>query len=468
MDFLIDELQINTEYTNSSNIVKSPEYYYFQNKIIERNDKIFYTLFYCSIFLSIIVIIYISFYKWKHKFWYNQPVQHYHNIFSYLYNFKHITKNLDTYINKLYLDETNILWTFAKNFNTKESNTLFEHILELVKTQYWRETSNYIPSEGVLKSYFKEHKNDYYASIYVQDNEPIGCITSRPIHLWDNKYGYKHDLGSIQYVDFLTVSKKYRNQQIAPKLIQTMVYHFSQKYNNIPCVFLFKHEIRNAPYKHIIDYSMYNYTVTDIIPDISLNNINKIDIVERNIDDFQLIKITHTNIIQYFDNIFSLLQKQFKIIFHNNKYNIQQLLKQNTWLIYCITKNDKVHGLFIYQNTETYDTYTDYRRINKFMSKKPNKLYFQLYTSCFDTSFLSNKNIKHFFFVSLREIYNYIFNNYRSKITDLLIDNISQNILLTNLLENEKIQNKFVVPIKYYVYNMFCKKFNPHDVFICI
>ena len=156
---------------------------------------------YFLIFIIILMLLYYLYLsKFKHKFWYNQPVSR--SILSKKDGI--IIEQHNLKINNI--DDSNYRWDTIKD--VKE----FKYFLlnNYSKTEFY--SINYLnwilnfPSKYINKLSKVEDKNKLNICLY-DKNKLIGTIIARPIKLYINK-----NIVEGFYVDFLCVHKLYRNQ----------------------------------------------------------------------------------------------------------------------------------------------------------------------------------------------------------------------------------------------------------------
>ena len=171
---------------------------------------IFSYIFYLLISLLIILYIWI---KLRFQFWSRQPVFHIYNIYYWLFYQGIIQKELPEK-NKFYT------YNYKKTTDYTPSKALTEFIIHFLN----RKDIVYIPTIKTMTSLFKQSIQPLLTTYY-KNNQLIGCITARQLTISLNQ--------TINipcyYIDFLCVHKDYRNQNIAPTLIQTHEYNQRKK-----------------------------------------------------------------------------------------------------------------------------------------------------------------------------------------------------------------------------------------------
>lgn len=504
------------------NIERNEIYEYFLSRELKQTTHNYNNLIKVGIFLSTIVlnyVLYVLYYKYSHPFWFKQPVAHFHWFLSTYFSQHKKIKNDLREINLNYVERNNIDWIISHNFNTKKSTLLLKQLHNIVSNHYLREKQAiYSPTIENIQSYFTGHIEPFFLSTYSQNNNNgeklLGCITARPIYLHNNQEKYnvfsrQHNKNYVHYVDYLTVVREARGKKLSPKLIQTMVHHIANNITPGPII-LFKHEGISAPYKCFISYTMSlfdisKWNLTNIKKSLflSTNTIKKYSlqkITNKNID--LLREILQSNFIKsrfnyyihtYFDNIYELVKNNMFYIYTlwDNKIGIQDIfsLQSNKKTIYKKSLREIVEGhlqgIYIFQNPEMYMQNNDIfsqqqqkkgnlrekKSIKISKTAKPVDNYIQLYCSCFKETDdrinkINNELFTYYMVDCLREISLHLFETKHYNLKKLIIENISHNTIMTDILK--KNFNNDTIDCKYYLYNAILRETACKDCFILL
>jgi hypothetical protein len=358
---------------------------------------IIYYLFIFNIILYLLFKIYI---KIKYPFWNIQPVI---NIYSLFYKFNrnsYIIDNEPPKMNK-YCNLLSIKTT------THDETSLIDRqlMVNFLNTHYLRsENVNYIPSLESFNSQFSNHSFPSYLSVYrqpkliinyesqkyINSDEIIGLITSRPIYVTIN--GSKL---TVNYIDYMCIHESYRKKGIAEQLIQT--HNFNQCNNNKKInISLFKHEDMNTFIRPIVEYYTYAYKKTKVY---KLNA------------QYKVVLITP----QSFDILFHFIKQnkaKFDFTAMSHTSNIIELIKNKVLFIYILKRNDDIYGCYFFRNTfTTYD----------------NKPSFELFSSI-------SKCSEHLFYYGFTNAYYLVAKTLNTR--TILIENISDNnIVINNIID---------------------------------
>ena len=200
-------------------------------------------------FIILLVILFFTYIKFKYKFWSLQPVFHFYDVYYWFVNvgiIRHELPEKTRYTN---------LKQIITNIFEEVSELTLKEIVVLIQLNYLQNKENtFSPNNDNITPYFIGHNTKTFCSIFkepqlltdnksgkiIEENNIIGVITSRPLHVKINSER-KDAIFDAYYVDYLCVNKNWRRKNIAPQLIQTHEYNQSHKNPNI-CVSLFKRE----------------------------------------------------------------------------------------------------------------------------------------------------------------------------------------------------------------------------------
>ena len=396
---------------------------------------------YYYFFISIIIFLFLVklFIKIKFKFWAEQPVFHYYNLFYWLSSNRIINNNLP--IANKYCNFINIICKDYFEFN----ETQLKMISNLLQNNYCRsENIDYIPSEESFKSNFIGHNKSCLVGIYNEDiynlkdnkfmkeKKIIGMITGRPVYIT-----LKKELLNAYYVDYLCVDKNFRNKNIAPQLIQTYEFVQRKKVQDSK-VSLFKREGILTGIVPLTVYKSYKY------------NINYITSKEKRIDllkqSSRLVEISEVN----YDLMREIINsKKFLCKILITETNLLNLIKNKVYKIYGLISNNILLGCYIF-------------RENNLIIKEDNKEY----SSIDLLGSLINGEKSNFvkgFELSISAIKKDIKN-----IKYLNIENISDNDIILNYLDSKSFSRKYSIPMAYFLYNYIHKPILSNNVLILI
>lgn len=399
--------------------------------------------YYFLIFIVIFLLLLKLFIKIKFKFWADQPVFHYYDIFYWITTNRIINKDLPK-ANK-YCNFKNIICKDYFEYNEIE----LKNICELLQTNYCRTKNiDYIPSEESFKSNFIGHNNSCFIGVYnenqyqlkdnkfLKDEKIIGMITGRPVFIT-----LKKELLNVYYVDYLCVDKNFRNKNIAPQLIQTYEYIQRNKVEDFK-ISLFKREGTLTGIVPLTVYKSYKY------------NINYINSKEKRVDflnqSSKLIEISELN--------YNLMReiinnKKFSCKILTTETNLLNLIKNKIYKIYGLISNNILIGCYIF-------------RENNLIIKEDSKQYtsIDLLGSLINCD--KNKFIKGFE-LSVNQIKKDS-ETEKSNIKYLNIENISDNHIILNYLDSKSFSREFSIPMAYFLYNYIHKPILSNDIFILI
>jgi hypothetical protein len=381
--------------------------------------------------LILLVIFFLLYIKVKYKFWSVQPVFHFYDLKYWIYNIGIIRHNLPEK-NKY----TNFKSITTINFESLTNKQLKEMII-LIQLNYLRIKDNkFIPKKENLVPYFNGHFAKSFCSVYYKDipiihsktndtfieQQIIGVITGRPLHVYIKQTNNKFNLLDVYYIDYLCINKNYRKQGIAPQLIQTHEYNQSHLNKKI-CVSLFKREEELTGIIPLTVYKTYCYQIRDshyIIPK-PLNS------------SIQILTGDNQN-IYYFYNFLKEqnIQDKFDILIYPELTNLIELINTENIFLKILISDGEILGAYLFRKTCTY--ITDKKEI----------------VSCFasiKSPTISNDNFilgfKNCLWSIIKEHHNFGY---------ITIEDISDNSLLIQD-KNKKNHPLVVSPMAYFFYN---------------
>jgi hypothetical protein len=390
------------------------------------------------LFIIILYIIGITYFKLKYKFWSKQPVFHIHNI-RYWLKCPGIINNNDFEINKFY-DMKNVVF---KEFNEITQNELIM-FNKFIKKNYLRNKNivEYIPTIKKTKSYFENHKHKCYLTYkksnkYLMDNNKnintimnFDCVlTSRPLNIYINKDNYSIFSGNnknnimekllVNYVDYLCTSKEKRKKGIAPKLIYTYAVN---SYKHQTKIYLFKRESESTMIVPLTTYNTYLY------------NIHSINIDINELVPYKLTKITSSNIQLLYDNWTNKLNKQYKVVVVPDFENIVTLINNECYFVYLLHIDNVVYGIYVFRNSEV--IYNNNKTIDFICSN-----------SYFKERKDGKEIITDIFYKGFNKCINELINNGYDR---LLFENIGDNTKIKNMIKKNHLYKSIS---SYYFYN---------------
>lgn len=362
-------------------------------------------ILYIFAIIILIILCYWIVFKIKNPFWSLQPVLHNHMLYKKLKKPCVISPTFE--ITKLlnYENIKTIKWT---DLNKLEKNNFQKHI-----SNYFLRKKNihYNPSlETHINPYF-EKDNNSYLSFYTKNDILLGTICNRTlrIHLDNETF-------LMSYIDFLCVHYDYRKKMVAPELIQTHEFFQRTKSNKKCLVSFFKKEGKLTNIIPLVKYYTYCF---------SLRNINyKIPILPTGI---QIAKINN-NTLDLLHHFLNSVRKKFSCFVIYPLETLNNLILNESILIYTLVQNNEILGAYFFRKTGTYTNSTN-QNLECFCS----------INNCIN----ENVFIDGFFLALEKERKNY---------TSLYFESLSHNNSILEVL-SKIINTTFVSPCAYYIYN---------------
>jgi hypothetical protein len=226
-------------------------------------------ILYIVIAIISVIVLFFAYVKVKYKFWAQQPVFHYYDVYYWFNDIGVINTELPLK-NKYY--NSNIL---TKQIEDVPSHAI-EEAIRLIQANYILNKENrsnkFLPTTETFMPYFAGHNTPcFYTTLsdvvlhqsaktetIVDVDVIIGLITSRPLHVDIINQNIVFD---AYYVDYLCVDKKHRKKGIAPQLIQT--HEYNQRHNNPAIkVSIFKREDELTGIIPICAYDTYGFNAS--------------------------------------------------------------------------------------------------------------------------------------------------------------------------------------------------------------
>jgi len=323
----------------------------------------------------------------------------------------------------------------TKNFLDISSSEVTS-IVTLLSNNYYREKDlSYIPTKKSFTADFIGHTDPTFISLYNKtiydqvegqihkENKLIGIITGKPITININKITM-----SAYYVDYLCVDKLYRNQNIAPQLIQT--YEYTQRHQNQKSVIsLFKREGVLTGIVPLTAYKAKQYYISTMPKQLDNNNV---------------IKITTQNYYLLEDLIKNI--DFFDCIIQPSLSHLVNLIKEEIYLIYGLLDNAKLSTCYFFKQNNTI-----YRETELYTNNIKESTCIDLIASI---NTVNENDFIDSFIVALKKVninYNYI-----------NIEETSNNYIITYHLKTLSLIPRITMPIAYFYYN-YAKRPVPSD-----
>jgi hypothetical protein len=394
--------------------------------------------------IILLIVLFFIYIRLKYKFWSLQPVFHFYDIYYWFINIGIINKDLpkkNKYVN---------LKKIVTNPFEKVNELTKKQIVSLIQLYYFINNENnenkYEPKLENIIPYFIGHNVptfwtyflepelfiDNKTSKTIQENQIIGVITSRPLHIKIN--GVRKDAEfDVYYIDYLCVNKFWRKKNIAPQLIQTHEYNQSY-YNKRISVSLFKREEELTGIIPLTIYKTYCFQIrnkmfysTQLNPKITLLTGDKQN-------------------IYYFYNFLKETTNKWDITIYPAISNIIELVTTNNLFVKMLVIDGNIVAIYIFRKTCTYI--------------KKDKEIISCIASVLKENILTKDEYLTGFYVSLLSI---LKDNKQFKY--LTIEDISDNRMIIKNIETN-ISPLVVSPMAYYFYNFAYNPFKSEKCFI--
>lgn len=365
----------------------------------------------CILFL-VILYIYI---KIKYRFWSQQPVFHYYNIFNWIKPCGIVEKKIPS-INVKFYDFNLYFNSFEK---LKNEEKMLMHCL--INQHYLKEKNvKYNPNFEDIFCLFGKHS--YFSLKYSLYGGLNGCITTRHLDFFINNKKY-----NINYVDFLCVKKNKRKKNIAESLIYT--HYIKTRKESISPIYLFK---REGKQNFIVPFVKYKCHV------VSIETILKYYNLTYNNPELKYVFINTAN-IKILYHYLNEIKKKFNYFIVPNLTNIYNQIKNNVLIVGFVLRYNKPICIYLFKNAKTF--YKEQSSIE-----------------CVGSYYTLSEN---YFIDGFLKIIKMLSKNFKL----LLVENISYNKIIVNeILRNKKILWK--INMGYYFYNFVTHKVNNNKIFI--
>lgn len=269
-------------------------------------------IYYILLSIFIIIIFLVKFITNKHPFWNFQPVSRKSMFFTYKDGviIKSKDVNIDYSLPSAYkwsnISDINLLKKFLNKNYSKNGIYTTNYLKWILNT----------PFNHIVKLDIKD-RNKLNVSLHHND-KLIGTIVGRPIIL-----RIKNNIVEGFYVDLLCIDKKYRNKNLAPKLISKILSIWKKYKLDIN---LFKVDNTLLPFDSISSYNSYYYLINKCnisgVEGIELKEFNKIDMLEDVYEYF------YNNLQKY--KLYQIMTiEEFKYYFLSNEFIKTYIIKNN-------------------------------------------------------------------------------------------------------------------------------------------
>ena len=298
--------------------------------------------------ITLCIMLCFMYIRIKYRFWALQPVFHYYDLYYWIVNVGIIRKELpekNRYVN-------------LKNITTSEiekvDNDMLKRIVILIRLNYLRNNENrFSPKKDNILPYFAGHNSSSFLSYFmepeilldnktgltIEDNNIVGVITSRPLHVIINSTR-KDASFDVYYVDYLCVGNRWRKRGIAPELIQSHEYNQSLKNRNI-CVSLFKREEELTGIIPLTVYKTYCFHMKNwIIPERIQGRITFLEGDSQN--------------MHYLYNFMKETSKKWDITIYPEITNLIELVRTKNMFIIMLVIDGNIEGVYMFRKTCTF------------------------------------------------------------------------------------------------------------------
>ena len=401
------------------------DYYTFRE-----NLHIYILLF--SIIVVLTIFVYI---KLAYPFWNIQPVYHTYDMWR-TFNTKPFIIQSRFPIKTRYTDLTNVLTCnildMSNNLKTEIIDLLQCHYLSSENSLYMFHVENfdstfaghlYNPHISVFKEkYFtKRSSND---EIVEYADKPIGCITSRPFSIY-----LKGVSIIVNYIDFLCVHREHTKRKLTRQLLQTHDYtirknQLIENVENPILVSLFKKEVELCVgIVPLLEFETPIYSIRSLY-------INQNTVLPPH---FLLIEITDKNIDIVLEFLTSVsIKGMFDVFGVSNISNFLELIKSRTLYIYCLKRMDQIYTMYFFRDSRV--QYENAGALLVLIASIQNSNNVDLFVNGFS--------------MSLQQII-----KKQSAFCFCMIENISHNNRIINILEQYGILSILKNQSAYYFYN---------------
>ena len=366
-----------------------------------------------TIKLLVIILILLLPYlyiRYRHPFWYSQPVAHYYNILldrGYITN--RITKPMNTNVELIEINTKELIVSSIELLNKNYIPVIIDNLKYQLTKEYFNFTLN-TPYKIPISL-----KNKLKIGM-IKNNKLIGLITSRPIYI--NLY---EKVIPIFYVDYLCIEKEYRKQNLVQQLILEMAYRgFTNEFKS----FIFRKEMHPLPFSYIANYNTY-------------------------ILDLKKIRNNGNGLWEKMNNLLdnSIIEKCYKFyIIESKKFKLKQIYTIDEFKYYIVS-NNFIESYYLLNNSGEIDVLIVLFN-NQYILNNSTTLELYLY--------LKKDNIQDL------------------EILDQLLGNIQQSryLYINDIGDNNDLINKYIDNIEYsnknyiHLYNYYDYKINNRDILL--
>ena len=301
-----------------------------------------------TIFIIVLMIVLMIYVKVKHRFWSNQPVFHVYSLRNWLFPKGIIDPNLpkpnkfcDFFsVKTIKMHSTENNPSDKKSYIYLFSPDLQKHFVKFVRNNYLQtKIVKYSPHSSNIFPYFRHHNHPCYLTYNIEQLNDLstisGYITSRPLEVWLNGINIM-----VYYVDYLCVDKDKRKKGLAPKLIQTHIYH-QRRQNTAVDIILFKRETRLNLLVPLTIYISYGFNL-------------KYWKVPRNLQaGYKFLRITPDNIYFCREIMQNIAKSFFSCVIYPNSGNFLHLLETNNVIMYALLLQKEIVAVYFFRNSCT-------------------------------------------------------------------------------------------------------------------
>lgn len=301
-----------------------------------------------TVFIIITMMILMIYVKVKHRFWSNQPVFHIYSLRNWLFPKGIIDPELpkpnkfcDFFsVKTIQMKSVENVATEKKSYIYLFSPELQKHFVKFVRNNYLQtKTVKYLPRSANIFPYFRHHNHPCYLSYNIEQLNDLstisGYITSRPLEVWLDGINIM-----VYYVDYLCVDQNRRKAGIAPKLIQTHIYH-QRRQNTSVDIILFKRETRLNLLVPLTIFIAYGFDL-------------KYWKIPRNLKPgYNILRITTDNIYFCREIMQTTAKSMFSCVVYPNSGNLLHLLETNNLIMYGLLLQKEIVAIYFFRNSCT-------------------------------------------------------------------------------------------------------------------
>jgi len=291
-------------------------------------------------------------YKIRFGYWARQPVFHYYHLFYWL-NPPGVIEKERVKISKYYQPQI-----IFKEFN-KLSTEKKELFAALIKSHFLPyKCEKYSPTTENIIDNFQNHSRPSYIALYYDTNRLVSSLTTIPINIYFSNGKVKQE---IYYADFLCVHPKFRKQDVAKKVINTVStnHRLKDHVHKRDTSILFKREGKSMFIVPLTVYRNYVFDITKWDRNITLNDFNFI----------QLVTLTKKTSTLFVDLLNKSIYK-FNCVLHQDLTNIMYLCEKKEMLITMLLVNNNPVCFYVFR--DPFVTYNDSKSIETIASYNDN------------------------------------------------------------------------------------------------